>query len=267
MINVKRKLIGILFGILVIFLAHNALAASRQLLFAYQNTSNFPFATGEGNEIIPEKPGIAVELIMLTAKKLNIEITLKRLPWKRGLTSLKDGEIDGLFNSSFKSTRVEFGCYPMKEGRVDKTKKSYSNTYVLYKMKGSSVAWNGKTVDNLKQAVGVPSGFSIADDLRKIGVKIEEAKSTTINLKKLLKGRIDGVAALESAADFILETNKKEFANIVKIPLALKSKEYYLMLSHQFVENNPQLAEDIWRTIALHRESIEFNKLKAKYYE
>ena len=264
--NTKVKLIGVIFVLISILFAYDIHAESLKLTFAYQNTSNFPFQTGNGSEIDSEKPGIAVELIMLAAKKIKIEIKFIRLPWKRGLDNLENGKIDGLFNASFKTERLEFGVYPMKEGTVDKNRKSYSNTYVLYTLKSSIVTWDGKRIGNLERAIGAPRGFSIVDDLRKMGIKIEESTSTMINFKKLYKGRIDGVAALESAGDSILDINKKEFGNIEKMQLPLKSKPYYLMLSHQFVEENPKIAENIWDTIALVRESEEYKQITAKYF-
>ena len=264
--NRRGKFIAIFFAILVSVLAQTANALSQQLLFAYQNTSNYPFATGDGKEIVAEEPGIAVELILFTAKKLNITISLKRLPWKRGLASLKDGRIDGLFNASFKSARLDYGQYPMRGKQVDVSKKSYSNSYALYKLRNSPLNWDGRKITGAEQAVGVPNGFSIGDDLRKMNVPVQEAKSTAINFEKLLKGRLGGVAALESAADAILARDAERFGEIVKILLPLKTKDYYLMLSHQFVDQNPELAKEIWHTIGLIRDSEEFRSIAAKYY-
>jgi polar amino acid transport system substrate-binding protein len=46
------------------------------------------------------------------------------------------------------------------------------------------------------------------------------------------------------------------FTNIKKLPIPLASKDYYLMLSKQFVGENPQLALDFWQAIADVRDSV-----------
>ena len=233
--------------------------------FAYQDTSNFPYQTGEGSAIDWSKPGLAVDLLMLVDQKLDIEILFQRLPWKRGLVHLQQGRIDGLFNASFKSERLECGVYPMKEGKLDEHRRSYSNTYVFYKRKDSPLTWDGKVLTHLSRPIGAPFGFSVVDDLKQLGAQVEEVKNTETNFKKLLSGRIDGVATLEAEGDFMLETQGKHYGDIEKVKPAIKVKAYYLMLSYQFVAAHPELSEDIWDMIAIVRESNEFKQLATKY--
>ncbi len=261
----NKTLAAIFFIFFFTLLAFDAYARPEQMLLAYQNTTNYPFQTGHGDVINMQKPGIAVELIMLAASKLDLKVKLMRVPWKRGLHMLQHGKIDGLFNASFKPERLQYGLYPLKDGRIDPSRKSYSNTYVLYKHKGSPVTWNGKILFNLEQPIGAPLGFSIIGDLEKMGIKVEETVSTKTNFSKLARGRIDGVAALESAGDFLLALYHAEFSNIVKLHPPLKSKPYYLMLSHQFVKKNQKFSEKLWDTIAITRDSTEFKKCSLKY--
>jgi len=44
----------------------------------------------------------------------------------------------------------------------------------------------------------------------------------------------------------------------------LATKPYYLMLSHQFVGNHPEMAQQIWDTIKIIRET-KFNEIVLKY--
>lgn len=66
--------------------------------------------------------------------------------------------------------------------------------------------------------------------------------------------------------DSILRENKKKFGNIIKVKPPLKTKTYYLMLSHQFIENHPELSEAIWDAIAGVRESDKMKQLNKKYF-
>jgi polar amino acid transport system substrate-binding protein len=244
-----------------------AFANDVELIFGFQDSSNYPFQTGEGSEINWQKPGLAVEMLQMVGKRLNINISFKRFPWKRGLYQLKTASIDGLFSASYNTERLEFGAYPMKNGKINESRRSYDNSYYLYKHKDSTVSWDGERFSNLSnQGLASIRGFSIVNDLRKRGLKVNEFNNTIKCLEMLVIKRVDGVASLELATDSILKNNTLEFENIEKVSPALKRKPYYLMLSHQFTERHPDLAEAIWKTISEIRTSDDFKQLLGKYF-
>ncbi len=109
-------------------------------------------------------------------------------------------------------------------------------------------------------------GFSIVDDLRKKGIFVHELNNTTKCMKLLAQGRTDGVAALELAGDSILSENKNKFGKIIKAKSPLKTKAYFLMLSHQFIERHSELAEAIWDEIAEVRDTDEIKMISKKYF-
>lgn len=257
----------IILTLVFLFFSTATQAGQKEIHLGFQDSANFPFQIGNGEKIYWEKPGIAVELLSLVIKKLNLKVTFKRLPWKRGLAYLKSGKIDGLFNASYKKKRLEYGRYPMKAGHVDPDRRSYSNSYVLYKIKDTPVFWDGKKILNLTKAVGAVRGFSIVADLKKIGIKIEETKNTMTNFKKLLINRIDAVAALELSGDAIIRKRPTQFKTIEKLQPVLKTKDYYLMLSHQFSSANPEITEAVWDMIEIVRESQAFKQTMEKYFQ
>ncbi|GLT19264.1 hypothetical protein GCM10007938_30460 [Vibrio zhanjiangensis] len=55
------------------------------------------------------------------------------------------------------------------------------------------------------------------------------------------------------AQKFIAEQG---LTNIKQIRPAIKTKDYFLVLSYQFVERNPQLASDIWQQIEEYRDNV-----------
>lgn len=233
--------------------------------FGYQDSSNYPYQTGDGARINWEKPGVAVEHLQHVEKMMNIRIRFKRFPWKRGLVWLQEGNIDGLFSASYKPERTVFGAYPVKRGQVDQDRRSYYNTYYLYKIKGSPLSWDGKAFDNLKFGLSAVRGFSIVSDLKKMGILVHEFNNTTKCMNLLIQGRVDGVAALELAGDSIVSENQRRFERVTKVEPALKRKAYYLMLSHQFIEKHPDLSETIWHAIATVRESDVMKTIHKKY--
>ncbi len=256
-----------LFGLLSL-IPRSILAVSPELLFAYEDKHNFPFYMDEGTEINWKKPGVSIEILKMLETKLNIKINFKRLPWKRCKIELQKGKVDGIFNASFKPKRMKLGIFPMKNGKVDSSKRITTISYVLYTLRDSLLRWDvqSKKIYNLEGYIGAPLGYSIADDLRKWGIPVAESYSTNTDFKKLIRKRLEGVAALELAGDFYVKVYPDQFKDIKKLHPPLATKPYYLMLSHQFVKKHPHISKKIWNAIAEIREN-EFDKILQKYFQ
>jgi len=257
----------LLFFILMITLTSISYAKKTELLFAYQNSDNYPFQTGNSQDIDWGKPGIILELLKIVEKEADIKINFKRLPWKRALFELKNGHVDGVFAASYKSKRLAFGAYPKNNGKVDESRRTHVNSYSLYTLKKSKVTWDGKTFKNLSTHVCAERAYSIVDDLQKMGVKVYEVNNTKKCMELLANGRVEAVAALELAGDAILKNQKNLYVKIQKLQPTLKTKAYFLMLSHKLVEKESGISKKIWDTIKAVRESKEMMDINAKYFQ
>lgn len=228
-------------------------SAETKLKFAYSDVEAFPNQMGNG-EKVSDPPGIAVEIISQAAKKCDISIELVRLPNKRVLIELEKGNVDGAFSYSLKEDRLIQGQYPMKDGKTDNSSRIMTVSYYLYVKKGSPITWDGKKFTNLTGLVGGNAGNSIVDDLKKMGVEVEEAKTIFQNLKKLNLSRIVAYAGQDITTE--AQDMSGEFKDIVRLPIPLSKKDYFLMFSHQFMKKNSDVAEKLWKMIGQLRDSI-----------
>jgi len=236
-------------------------AQSVTLRFAYEDREIFPYMMGEG-QAIPDKPGVTPEMVKRLQKKLpDLRIELQRMPWRRCLDNLLQGESDAIV-ASFNEDRMQHGVYPMKNGQPDTALRSGTSSYSLYKLKTSSLGWDGTRFTGLTGSIGAPMSWSIGDDLKKMGVTIDASPSTHRDFEKLLLNRVAGVAALTDFGDLMLEQPK--YTDVIKVTPALASKNYYLLLSHQFVAKHPAMSGKIWRALAEIREH-EGRSLMRKY--
>lgn len=199
-------------------------------------------------------PGIAFDIISQASHDIDVELNFFSLPNRRVQESLKLGEIDGAFMFSFKKDRKENGQYPMIDGELDSSKRIAVLSYYLYRRKGSDLSWDTKKITGTITAVGANSGYSIVDDLKKMGIPVQEAKSTEQNFSKLLMQRIDAVAHQDLVADGYID-----FAGIgstiEKLNPALSTKDYFLMFSHQFMDKHNDIAQKMWSRISEIREA------------
>ncbi len=197
---------------------------------------------------------------MLEQLKKNTGITLQvqTAPWLRCIYEMQNGQVDGAFKASFKTDRLEYSVYPMVNGKLDVDKRMTTESYHLYRLKGSKISWDGKTFTNLDGKIGVQTGFSIADFLTSMGIPVDSgANSAETNLRMLVRGRFNGVALQTQEGDSLLTG---EFSEVERVNPALVEKPYFLVFSRQFFADHPDIANQIWAAIAKIRESADYIK-------
>lgn len=243
-------------------LSLGGMAQAETLRAAYEDKESQPYYMGDTAQIPTDRPGVSIELVRMAAQEAGLEVEFVRMPWVRCLKSLQKGDIDITFNASFKEERQENGVYPTVNGKPDPARRITALTYALYRLKDSPVSWNGKILAGLDGPVGVQSGYSIIEDLARMGIKTEEAQASITNFKKLSSKRIPAVAALQENGDAELASG--EFPNVEKVSPPLVTKDYFVMFSHQFYNAKRPVAERFWAKLAEVRDR-ELGRLYAKY--
>lgn len=256
----KRK--GWIAALVAGLLMSGSAQAGQVLRAAFEDRAQPPYYMGETAAVEADMPGVSIELVRLAAKEVGMEVEFVRMPWVRCLKSLQKGEVDITFNSSFKEDRLEFGVYPMAGGKPDPARRIATLTYSLYRLKDSPVGFDGKAITGLVGPVAAQSGYSIIDDLRKMGVATEDAHASITNFRKLASKRVFAVAAQDVNGDSLLASG--EFPTVEKVTPPLVTKDYFVMFSHQFYDERKPLAERFWAKLAEVRER-ETAKLYAKY--
>lgn len=229
----------------------------------YDIHDNAPLICGNGTAIDPVKPGLSIELLRMASARANIPITLSRMPWERGLYLIQTGQADAIFASSYVQDRLRYGVYPMKNGQPDTSRKLFDQSYRLYIRAGSGVRWDGKTLTNLHAPVGATTGYAVVPVLRAMGVPVEEEMSHVADLHKLVAGRLDAYAELDTHIRPMLRSNKAEFGGIVELSPPLRTAAYYLMFSKISYTRKPEIAERIWNAIAEVNNSAAYRALLA----
>lgn len=233
-----------------------ALDAGERLVFrvAYENKTQFPNYLGDTQAVLP-RPGAAVELVKLLEERIpGLEVRFSRYPWKRCLAMLETGQVDAIFNASFRPERLEIGRYPQIGPDIDPSRRVTTISYHLYAYPDTILGWDGQAFQEPDLEIGAPLGYSIVPELEALGVDVISVRSSMQNLQLLAARRVHAVALQAVTGDFLLRKHPEELAGIQRVEPPLSTKPYYLMLSRQFHSANPELAERIWNAIGRLRE-------------
>jgi polar amino acid transport system substrate-binding protein len=212
--------------------------------------------------------GLNYELLTRVAKRIDVQLELQPLPWKRCIEYLKSNLVHGAIAMSFKPDRLAFGVYPGMPplGAASAPDPAYrisNDRYVLVRRKGSQLDWDGRNFTHLNGAIGSQIGYSIASQLREMGVTVDDGSQKLGELMmKLAAGRLAGAAVLGSSVSILANKDPRLAAQVEVLPTPLVEKSYYLVLSHGFAASRPELATRLYKAIEAVRKSPEYRKLE-----
>jgi polar amino acid transport system substrate-binding protein len=243
---------GVLASCLLGLAASPAMAAGKPTIpLCFEREEVLPWRTLDGG-------GLNFELLNEVARRTGVQFDFQSMPWKRCLAQLKANQVGGAFAVSFSQERLALGAYPGGL-KPDPERRLHVDRYLLVRRKGSRVDWNGKAFQNLDGRIGFQLGYSVGDFLRSQGVLVDEGSQRSDELlQKLLSGRVEAAALGGGDATRLVRGRLAEQLEVLPAPLI--EKPYYLMLSHDFVARQPQLAERIWNTVLEVRTSPAYGK-------
>lgn len=208
-----------------------------------------------GDESLPDsRPGLVVELLQLAAANCDVRLQFKLLPGVRMLKELESSELDSAALLSYTAERAAYALYPMQNGKPVEAQRLATLSYVLYVRPDHQLQWDGHTLQGLMRKVGTNLGWSINNDLDKLGIPAEPAKSVEQNFMKLQAGRIDAYATHELLGDSYLSIHND--MNLTKLQPPVVSKAYYLIFSRQFAGRYPAVSKCMWQKIGNLRERL-----------
>lgn len=214
------------------------------------------------------KGGRGLNMIMLAAveERLALRILVERQPWRRCLQSLRENQVDGAFKASFSAERQAFAHYPLRNGRADEDRRMLSESYHLFRRKGSDVLWDGQSLVVGERPVGAQAGFSIVPWLQAKGVRVDDGtRLAEAILTKLVLGRIDAAALQTQQAEHLIRKNPEWAERLERLEPPLVAKPYFLLLSRALVARDAALAERIWDAVAAVRESAPYQQAVAEF--
>jgi len=184
-INMIEKKINLL--IFLIFLFLNNMLFAKQQVTIYGDDNYPPYSYQKNGHA----QGIYVDILKLVFSKMkNYEVTIKMLPWKRGISYLKNDEIFALFPPYYDQNRALWMLFSESILREE---------ILIYGKKENLEGRKNWPEDFYGSTIGLNRGFTpygmggetFGDAIIAGKIKIEEANNTEQNLKKLERDRFN----------------------------------------------------------------------------
>lgn len=229
------------------------------LTLCHEDVDVFPWIFGE-------QEGLDRYVMQTAAKRLDVQVKYKPLPWKRCQFEVKHGTSQGMFSAAFSAERSIYADYPMKpDGTPNRALRMGQDRYLVYRRMGSDAAWGDGEFSKVRLA-GIQAGYSIGAELRTLGIGVDERSSTADDLfRKLDSGAIDVAVILQGQAVHALQQFPQWTSRLEALPEPYRENDMYLALNKTFCRQNKDLCPRLWQEIRAVRESPEYRQLQQKY--
>ncbi|PID42631.1 MAG: amino acid ABC transporter substrate-binding protein [Proteobacteria bacterium] len=235
--------------------------AEKKIAICTDNNFWYPFTLVEKGQ----PKGIHIDIIARALSNIGYTAEFKALPWKRCLKAAETGKMDGIATASYKDARARFLHYPADAKEAGKSPNRVMQVeYIVVTTADSSYQFGGN-VKTLPAPVLAPRGYSIADDLKKQGVRVDDsATGDEKNIKKLLRKGKGSVVTIPEVVNVL--SRKDAYKGKLHIgDTPIESKSYYLPVSKKSSISEAD-RNRIWAEIAKIRDNAEvMAEIAAKY--
>lgn len=207
--------------------------------------------------------GLSNLMLEMVSKRLGQPIEIESMPWKRCLALVEKNQMDGAVAASFRPERMAIGAYPLSgPDKADASRRMSDETYVFFVRKDDpqAPAWNGKQLGPISKPVAAQLGYSAVGLLRERGIAVDDSdKRPDLLLRKLLLGQVSA-AVLNARQGEQLLKDPAFAGKIIRLEPPLQTREGYLLISHDFARQYPEVTRRVWDEIAKVRESVDYQR-------
>ncbi len=225
-----------------------------------ENQSYPPFIMGN-SDVFPQKnPGILVEILTAAVLEVGLRPKFIRRPWKRCLKLLEQNKVDGIFASIYLKEREILGRYPLmpsatnRSPHLDPNRRLRRVIYSLFKNKASDFNWNGDKFSSIRHSIGAPLGYVVVKKLQEEhGIEANTVHLPSKGLRYVAEGYLDAYI-IEGDIGRSLIDDLKLGDSLIEVTPPFAKYDWYMMVSHGFYLENPEISEKIWTVIGEYRE-------------
>ncbi len=235
---------------MVIFSLNIPNALAKDLLVVRVDANYPPYEMVVNGEL----KGLHIDLVKAVAKRLDLNIQIKTLPWKRALDMVKVGDADAITYIGKTAERQVHFIYDA--GNV---LSSSVYGFVILPERAQQIKFNGELKSMTDYKIGVQNGYSYGDKVDNASyLKKQSVKSLEQLVQLLLVRRID-LAIIDEQEYF---QKNKDGTLIMLMPRIVK-RDYYVAFS---VRNNlEKQSQEFSNEMLSFKKSQKYKDMLSKY--
>lgn len=229
-------------------------AQSSEFVVCIEDQDMPPYIVSGTDKSHENAGGILPPLVGEVLHQVNLTVKFVRYPWKRCLLLLQQNKVDGLFASTYQKEREAIGRYPKKNDVEDKSRHLLRATYSLFTSVDKPVAWDGISFSwNRMPTIAAPLGYVVVGLLKdKHNIIAEIRLPPAVAMTAVSKSQLDGYIIEKNIGEAIVRQQGLE-GRVIPLPLPFVTQYLHFMISHEFYEQQPHVAEAIWDQIKSRR--------------
>lgn len=213
--------------------------------------------------LMPDGSGQVQELLRRGARSAPVMLHQVTESRARCLSLLQRGEVDATLGA-FLPDRLEYAVYPMVGGQPDESQALGVLRFMVYRRRGSALAWDGHLFGNLgRQPVGIQLTSIHGPLLRQMGVVTDDSgRSVDDNLGKLAQNRVAATIGLEGEAQRVIEQKYRD--EIEALPQPFQLTPLYLLVNRAYYQSHKPQIDEYWLTLRQQRLSPDYQQYLAR---
>ncbi len=230
--------------LLLIFLMISAVSRAQSIGLCVEKMDYPPFME------LDQKNGVFFKFIQIMNKQSDLHIELVSRPWKRCLREVELGIFDGAFAVIYTLERDQMFAYPKTaDGLLDKSKALWKVNYPVFVHKESTLQWHGNQFNQSQIQVASPLGYVVSQKLALMPSLTALHMEAVKGLKLVARQRLDAYIVEQSIGKKIIQRQGLSSV-ITTLQRPFLVKDWYIVLSKEFVVKHPQTAGRFWALLA-----------------
>lgn len=211
--------------------------------------------------------GIDIEIVEEMAKRLNVEIRIEQVPWKRLLKMTQHGLCDGSFSLFKNKERLEYAMFATAQPIHVSAFPIFHKKDVEFKLDSLKDLY-GKTI-------GVNRGFSVSESfdeaVRQGKIKVNVEDEVEENIYLTMDGQIDGFTNNRDVTLYKIKNNPrlKKFNDMIQYTQKSLSDQpnAYLVISKKApnIKDKARMVQDINRVLTQMNQDGTFSEIFLRY--
>lgn len=229
------------------------LQACTPLRLGYVNQHRPPFFIGSGSAE-GRPPGATVDLLREAGASAGCRVVAVRLPSLRLRAALDAGRIDAMLIDAGDGDLGALALPLDAAGQLDKARGIPMHTMVFVRAADHIAPDTDPAQYFAHRTLGVNNGATVADKLRKEGFRVDDgALDSARNLEKLVRGRIDGYAAvMVSPRQGDASVAALFGTRLQRLDKPLRTQAFWLAFTRRYQAANRTEVDTMWDWIGNH---------------